>query len=95
MRFMDEGLLLGVGIVVVALVFSAIYIAWFGSKVKIYRCSACGGEFRAKGFACRIGFAIPGAGWYTTTCPKCGKRGSNLLVGYAPKTDSSGVGQSG
>ena len=84
---MDESLLLGVGIAVVAVVGSAISVAWFGSKVKIYRCSACGEECRAKGFAGRIGFSGPGAGWYTTTCPKCGKRGSNLLVGYAPKAD--------
>ena len=87
MLLMDESLLLGVGVVAVAVVGSAIYVAWFGSKVKSYRCSACGEEFRAKGFAGRIGIAVTGAGWYYTTCPKCGKRGSNLLVGYAPMAD--------
>ena len=84
---MNGDLLPALVIVVVAVVGSAIYAAWFGSKVKIYRCSVCGEEFRAKGFAGRIGFGVPGAGWYTTTCPKCGKRSSNLLVGYAPKAD--------
>ena len=63
------------------------FVAWFASQVKVYRCSACGEEFRAKGVAGRVGMsAVPGAAWYYTTCPKCGKRGRNLLVGYGPKT---------
>ena len=64
-----------------------VFVAWFASKVKVYRCSSCGQEFREKGLAGRVGIAaVPGAAWYYTTCPKCGKRGRNLLVGYAPKT---------
>jgi DNA-directed RNA polymerase subunit RPC12/RpoP len=83
---MDEVLLtlvvLAVGIVA--------FVAWFASRVKVYRCSACDQEFRAKGLAGRVGaVAVPGAAWYYTTCPNCGKRGRNLLVGYAPKTSST------
>jgi hypothetical protein len=47
-------------------------------------------EFRAKGLSGRVGAAaVPGAAWYYTTCPNCGKRGRNLLVGYAPKINST------
>ena len=66
------------------------YLAWFTSRVKVYRCSACGEEFRAKGLALRVGASgVPGYARYRTTCPKCGKRGLNWLVGYAPGTDST------
>ena len=76
------------GWVALLAVLIVVYVAWFASQVKVYRCSACGEEFRAKGFAGRVGASgVPGAAWYYTTCPKCGKRGRNLLVGYAPRAD--------
>jgi hypothetical protein len=76
------------GVVALVAVGIVVFLAWFASQVKVYRCSACGQEFRAKGLAGRVGAsAVPGAAWYYTTCPKCGKRGRNLLVGYAPRTD--------
>lgn len=89
---MDGDLLQALVVVVVVTIGSAVYVVWFASRVKVYRCSSCGEEFRAKGLAGRIGVAAPGAGWYRTTCPKCGKRGLNELIGYAPKTDPSGLG---
>ena len=88
MQFMNEDLFEALIIVVVVIVGIGAYAAWFASRVKVYRCSSCGEEFRAKGLAGRIGAAgVPGAAKYRTKCPKCGKRGPNLLVGYAPKGD--------
>jgi DNA-directed RNA polymerase subunit RPC12/RpoP len=85
---MSEVPLQALVIVVVLAVGIVVYLAWFASRVKVYRCSACGQEFRAKGLAGRVGASgVPRVAWYYTTCPKCGKRSRNLLVGYAPRTD--------
>lgn len=85
---MNEDLLGAIIVVVAVAVGSVVYVAWFASRLKVYRCSSCGEEFRAMGLAGRIGATgVPGAAKYRTKCPKCGKRGLNLLVGYAPKGD--------
>jgi len=77
-------------VVVVVAVGIVVFLAWFASQVRVYRCSACGQEFRAKGLAGRVGATgVPEAASYYTTCPKCGKRGRNVLVGYAPKQEGS------
>ena len=90
MRFMNGDLLQALVIVVAVAVGLIVFLAWFASRVKVYRCSACGEEFQAKGLALRVGASgVPGYARYRTTCPKCGKRGLNWLVGYAPKTDST------
>jgi DNA-directed RNA polymerase subunit RPC12/RpoP len=86
----NEDLLEALIVVVVVAVGSVAYLVWFASRVKVYRCSACGQEFRAKGWAGRVGATgVPGASSYYTTCPKCGKRGRNLLVGYATRQEGS------
>ena len=85
---MNGAILQALVTVVVVVVGLVVFLAWFASRVKVYRCSACGEEFRAKGLALRVGASgVPGYSRYRTTCPKCGKRGLNLLVGYAPKGD--------
>ena len=87
---MNGDLLQALVVVVVVVVGIGAYVAWFASKVKVYRCYSCVEEFRAKGLAGRVGAAgVPGAAKYRTTCPKCGKRGLNLLVGYANTADLS------
>jgi DNA-directed RNA polymerase subunit RPC12/RpoP len=90
MPFMNGDLLEALVVVVTVAVVSLVYLAWFASRVKVYRCSACGQEFRAKGWAGRVGATgVPGAASYYTTCPKCGKRSRNLLVGYATRHKGS------
>ena len=87
---MNGDLLQALVVVVVVVVGIGVYAVWFASRVKVYRCSPCGQEFRAKGLAGRVGATgVPGAASYYTTYPKCGKRGRNVLVGYAPKQEGS------